>query len=170
MINKQKRDKLLRKLDRLDSTIQQLSKVEVIKMYDISRFDHLINAAPGNGDSHYQGKIQPQHFSASNRLLFNLSNIIKYVQRYPFKGSPLNDLKKARWYAEYQIIDHDYFAVPKWSGVCISPDDYIAAQPEFNKLQREIPFLIWKYNWQGDVKFLIDAKSSLDSVINSWVD
>ena len=82
-INKQKKAKLLMKLDRLDSTIQKLSKEEVTKVYDTSRFDHLINAAPGNGDSHYQGKVQPQHFSASNRFLFNLSNIVKYVINFP---------------------------------------------------------------------------------------
>jgi len=30
-------------------------------------------------------------------------NIIKYVTRYPYKGTALSDLKKAKWYLEYLI-------------------------------------------------------------------
>jgi len=30
-------------------------------------------------------------------------NIIKYVTRFPYKGTPLPDLKKAKWYLEYLI-------------------------------------------------------------------
>ena len=141
-----------------------------MKIYDLSRFDHLINAAPGNGDSHYQGAIQPQHFSASNRLLFNLSNIIKYVQRYPLKGMPLRDLKKARWYTEYKIIDDDYFVSPAKSDICISPRDYVDAHPGFDEMQKRIPFLVYEYNWNGGVAHLTKIKNLLDIAIESWDD
>lgn len=30
---------------------------------------------------------------------FCTGNVIKYLWRYPYKGRPLEDLKKARWYA-----------------------------------------------------------------------
>lgn len=32
------------------------------------------------------------------------SNVIKYICRWPFKGSPLKDLKKAHWYLT-RLID-----------------------------------------------------------------
>jgi hypothetical protein len=31
-------------------------------------------------------------------------NIIKYVSRYPYKGTPMKDLEKARWYIDQLII------------------------------------------------------------------
>jgi len=34
---------------------------------------------------------------------FSLGNVIKYVMRAPFKGSELEDLKKARWYLDDEI-------------------------------------------------------------------
>ena len=34
---------------------------------------------------------------------FCAGNAIKYISRYKFKNSPLQDLKKAKWYIEYLI-------------------------------------------------------------------
>ena len=34
-------------------------------------------------------------------------NIIKYVTRFPHKGTPLSDLKKAKWYLEYLIKEEE---------------------------------------------------------------
>lgn len=34
---------------------------------------------------------------------FNLGNVIKYIWRHDDKGSPLEDLKKARWYLDREI-------------------------------------------------------------------
>tara|TARA_R100000008_G_C3570469_1_gene161792 strand:- start:745 stop:960 length:216 start_codon:yes stop_codon:yes gene_type:complete len=34
---------------------------------------------------------------------FCAGNAIKYISRYKFKNSPLQDLKKAKWYLEYLI-------------------------------------------------------------------
>lgn len=41
------------------------------------------------------------------RYNFNLGNVIKYVSRAPFKGTELQDLKKAKWYLEREIKKHD---------------------------------------------------------------
>jgi len=30
-------------------------------------------------------------------------NIIKYVTRFPYKGTPVQDLEKAKWYLEYLL-------------------------------------------------------------------
>lgn len=37
------------------------------------------------------------------RLGFHLGNTIKYILRAPFKGAPLKDLRKARWYLDRHI-------------------------------------------------------------------
>jgi hypothetical protein len=51
--------------------------------------------------------INPAHYTAykglevidlTEQMGFVEGNIIKYVARAPFKGSELQDLKKARWY------------------------------------------------------------------------
>ena len=34
-------------------------------------------------------------------------NIIKYVTRFPYKGTPVQDLKKARWYLDYLINEEE---------------------------------------------------------------
>jgi hypothetical protein len=36
-------------------------------------------------------------------MCFALGNVIKYVMRAPYKGSQLEDLKKARWYLDDEI-------------------------------------------------------------------
>jgi len=37
------------------------------------------------------------------RLGFHLGNVVKYVARANYKGKPLEDLKKARWYLNRAI-------------------------------------------------------------------
>lgn len=34
---------------------------------------------------------------------FNDGNAIKYIARYKYKGNPIEDLKKARWYIDREI-------------------------------------------------------------------
>ena len=38
---------------------------------------------------------------------FISGSIIKYVWRYQYKGKALEDLKKAKWYLEYLIAQHE---------------------------------------------------------------
>lgn len=60
-----------------------------------------------NHPSHYQHGIEPIDYIESHDLNFNLGNVIKYVSRAPFKGTELEDLKKAKWYLEREIKKHD---------------------------------------------------------------
>ena len=61
-------------------------------------FDHQV------GGSHYQGmKIQPTHFIMENAINFCAGNAIKYLCRYKLKGTPLEDLMKAKHYVEMLI-------------------------------------------------------------------
>ena len=64
--------------------------------------------AKGNEDmvnhpSHYQHGIEPIEFIESHNLNFNLGNVIKYISRAPYKGTELEDLKKAKRYLEREI-------------------------------------------------------------------
>jgi len=55
-----------------------------------------------NSPEHYtQGKIEVIDFIEG--MSFCAGNAIKYLCRYSFKGKPLEDLKKARWYVERLI-------------------------------------------------------------------
>ena len=53
---------------------------------------------------HYNtGKIEVIDFINDQQLNFQLGNVLKYVCRAAHKGTELEDLKKARWYLDYQI-------------------------------------------------------------------
>lgn len=57
-----------------------------------------------NHPPHYtKGKIEVIDFIADQEMGYLDGNIIKYVARYRHKGTPLEDLKKARWYLERLI-------------------------------------------------------------------
>lgn len=61
-----------------------------------------------NHPQHYSAHgIEPIDYIESHDLNFNLGNVIKYVSRAPFKGTELQDLKKAKWYLEREIKKHD---------------------------------------------------------------
>ena len=54
--------------------------------------------------NHYnQGKIEVIDFLEDQLLDFRLANVIKYICRYRYKGTPLKDLKKAQWYLNRYI-------------------------------------------------------------------
>tara|TARA_Y100000004_G_C8901878_1_gene406773 strand:- start:374 stop:586 length:213 start_codon:yes stop_codon:yes gene_type:complete len=57
-----------------------------------------------NSPSHYtQGNIEVIVFILDQKMNYLQGNVIKYVCRYKYKGKPLEDLKKARWYIDKLI-------------------------------------------------------------------
>lgn len=58
---------------------------------------------PINNPSHYTQGIECWDFIKSHGMDFMQGNVIKYVTRYKLKGSPLEDLKKAKAYLEDMI-------------------------------------------------------------------
>lgn len=61
-----------------------------------------------NHPQHYSAHgIEPIDYIESHDLNFNLGNVIKYVSRAPYKGTELEDLKKAKWYLEREIKRHE---------------------------------------------------------------
>lgn len=60
-----------------------------------------------NHPPHYQHGIEPIEFIESHNLNFCLGSAVKYIARAPYKGTELEDLKKAKWFLEREIKKHD---------------------------------------------------------------
>lgn len=43
----------------------------------------------------------------TEHMSFNLGNALKYIWRADLKGSPIEDLQKARWYLEREIAKRE---------------------------------------------------------------
>tara|TARA_R110000787_G_scaffold102087_2_gene207859 strand:- start:2116 stop:2325 length:210 start_codon:yes stop_codon:yes gene_type:complete len=56
-----------------------------------------------NHPDHYTKGIETIEYINSWGMGYVVGNIIKYITRYPYKGTPLKDLEKARWYLDYLI-------------------------------------------------------------------
>ena len=88
-----------------------------IRTFDLTK-DSLLKAAPADKYPAYQGRQHspvdaPAHYTShpsgiecitiTEHLNFNMGNAIKYVFRADYKGKPMEDLKKARWYIDREI-------------------------------------------------------------------
>ena len=60
-----------------------------------------------NHPEHYTQGIETIDYIRSWNMDYVRGNIIKYITRFPYKGTPLQDLKKAKWYLEYLIKEND---------------------------------------------------------------
>jgi hypothetical protein len=58
---------------------------------------------PVNHPSHYT-KLPFEVIEVTQHFSFVLGNILKYVMHAEHKGERLQDLKKARWYLDYEIL------------------------------------------------------------------
>ena len=58
-------------------------------------------------DHYNQGKIEVIDAIEDWGLGFNEGNVVKYVARHRHKVNPLEDLKKAKWYLERIIAQHE---------------------------------------------------------------
>lgn len=60
-----------------------------------------------NHPPHYGGEDNPHEaikVIEAWGLGFCLGNSVKYIARHALKGNPLEDLRKARWYLDREII------------------------------------------------------------------
>ena len=61
-----------------------------------------------NHPSHYNhGNIEVIDAINDWKLNFALGNVVKYVARADHKGKPVEDLKKAKFYLEYEITQRE---------------------------------------------------------------
>ena len=74
-------------------------KARLARAEDFAKPD-LINHPP-----HYTtGGIETIDFIEAKKLGYNLGNVIKYITRADHKGSRIEDLRKAKWYLEREIL------------------------------------------------------------------
>lgn len=74
-------------------------KARLARAKDFAKPD-LINHPP-----HYtQGGVETIDFIEAKKLGYNLGNVIKYITRADHKGSRIEDLRKAKWYLEREIL------------------------------------------------------------------
>ena len=55
------------------------------------------------GDHYSKLAIQPVEYITANKLTYLQGNVIKYITRFKSKGTPLQDLQKARHYIDMLI-------------------------------------------------------------------
>lgn len=61
-----------------------------------------------NHPQHYTGRdIGHECIDITQCQTFCVGNVIKYLWRYKDKGNPIEDLKKARWYARKAAMRHE---------------------------------------------------------------
>lgn len=60
---------------------------------------------PVNHPAHYTtGGIETIDFIEAKSLNYNLGNVVKYITRADHKGNRIEDLRKAKWYLEREIL------------------------------------------------------------------
>lgn len=58
-----------------------------------------------NSPPHYKvGGMETIDFIEAKQLNYNLGNVVKYITRADHKGNRIEDLKKAKWYLEREIL------------------------------------------------------------------
>lgn len=70
--------------------------------------------------THYTSRnIGYECISITKYQYFCTGNVIKYLWRYKDKGNPLEDLKKARWYARKATTRHEQTYATSTSGIIL---------------------------------------------------
>jgi hypothetical protein len=60
---------------------------------------------PVNHPAHYTtGGVETIDFIEAKQLNYNLGNVVKYITRADHKGNRIEDLRKAKWYLEREIL------------------------------------------------------------------
>ena len=74
-------------------------------MTDKGIFDDVFPQNKQIGGDHYKDMaIQPFEFISKNELTYFQGNVIKYVCRYKFKNSAIEDLEKIKHYCDLEIL------------------------------------------------------------------
>lgn len=58
-------------------------------------------------DHYHQSNIEAIEVIEDWDLGFNLGNVIKYIARYRHKGTPKEDLQKAIWYLNRELLTYE---------------------------------------------------------------
>jgi hypothetical protein len=73
--------------------------------FPITNKTKFIKPDPVNHPAHYTtGGIETIDFIEAKNLNYNLGNAVKYITRAGLKGNRIEDLQKAKWYLEREIL------------------------------------------------------------------
>lgn len=102
-VRKTMRDKDVIDFNAVSSLIQGRAKTRMqgssMREHGNSNVD-LVNHPP-----HYTtGGIETIDFIEAKKLNYNLGNVVKYITRADHKGNRAEDLRKAKWYLEREIL------------------------------------------------------------------
>ena len=103
-------------------TVQEWNKMgfKTIKDRDTNALDNEPNDHPVYGDYKYDNVHRPEHYNTGSiecidaikgmlnhdeYIGYLRGNALKYMWRFRYKKSPIEDLRKARWYEE-RLITH----------------------------------------------------------------
>lgn len=78
-----------------DDSVEQLDWIEYDVYKEKSKIEH--------PDHYTLGGIETWDFIEAKKLNYNLGNVVKYVTRCDHKGTPIEDLQKARQYLDREI-------------------------------------------------------------------
>lgn len=80
-------------------------KQRLLSAADIDRIRAGKNIDLVNNPPHYTtGGIETIDFIEAKQLNYNLGNVVKYITRADHKGNRVEDLRKAKWYLEREIL------------------------------------------------------------------
>lgn len=101
---KRKRKKVI-DLTIAGSPLRQKIRLASSADFPITDKTEFIMPDPVNHPSHYvTGGIETIDFIEAKQLNYNLGNVVKYITRADHKGNRLQDLQKAKWYLEREIL------------------------------------------------------------------
>lgn len=84
--------------EQIEAEIKKLEELRAIHETDKPIHDLV------NHPSHYtHGKIEVIDAIEDWQLNYHLGQVVKYVARAEYKGEPIQDLQKARWYLDREI-------------------------------------------------------------------
>ena len=90
-----------KKLEEVNKDLEQ--KVANVKEMERTTEAFFRDALVDNPAHYTVGGISTYEFIKAKRLSYELGNVVKYVSRADYKGDPLRDLQKARWYLNAAI-------------------------------------------------------------------
>lgn len=92
-------------LTKAGSPIRPKTRLATSDDFKITDKTEFIMPDPVNHPAHYTtGGIETIDFIEAKNLNYNLGNAVKYITRADHKGNRLQDLQKAKWYLEREIL------------------------------------------------------------------
>lgn len=87
------------------SPIRPKARLATAADFPITDKTEFIMPDPVNHPAHYTtGGIETIDFIEAKQLNYNLGNVVKYITRADYKGNRIEDLQKAKWYLEREIL------------------------------------------------------------------